>query len=250
MLVKDMGNIDELEVIYKTSMFCIKKIKMKKLEKIADLGEGMRESVIITLDGKIKITADYLNYSIELDKKDVCYLPVHNSFEIIKLSQEAFIIIAEAFTNKYFSPYVKRFKEMPCFKSGLPPYQRLVYVAIGEQDKADHFLVGYTEGLRGNWTSWPPHKHDDKPEVFIYYGMNDGYGLQMLVTDRKEEIYKVEDGDALIIEKGYHHNVAIPSCGINYLWIIYAESHNRNLNVKVHPKFKEVPIGETHMRLS
>jgi hypothetical protein len=33
-----------------------------------------------------------------------------------------------------------------------------------------------------------PHKHDDKPEVFIYYGMNNGYGLQMLVTDRKEEI--------------------------------------------------------------
>ncbi|MEM3407870.1 MAG: hypothetical protein QXL51_02690 [Candidatus Aenigmatarchaeota archaeon] len=99
---------------------------------------------------KVKITTDYLNYSIELNEKDVCYLPVQISFEINKASQEAFIIIAEAFMDKYFSPYVKRFREIPHFKSGYPSYQRMVYVAIGEQDKANHFLVGYTEGLKGN----------------------------------------------------------------------------------------------------
>ncbi|MEM2180945.1 MAG: hypothetical protein QXP32_09060 [Nitrososphaeria archaeon] len=65
---------------------------MKKLEKITNLVEGARESVIAALDGKVKITTDYLNYSIELNEKDVCYLPVQNSFEINKASQEAFII--------------------------------------------------------------------------------------------------------------------------------------------------------------
>jgi len=247
-LVKDFGKSVEVQVIYETSVFRVRKIRMKKSDKLSGLGGPSRENVVVALDGEVQVTDNLLPQPTKLSKKDVCYLPAYDPFEINKLSEEALVIIAEASTDKRLSPYVKRFKEMPRIKSGYSTYQRWIYVAIGEREQTDHFLAGYTEGFKGNWTSFPPHKHDDKAEVYLYYGMGDGYALQMLATNEKEEIYRVVDGDALIIERGYHQNVAIPTCGINYLWVIYAQSDNRNLDVEVHPKFRSVPFGQTHMR--
>lgn len=71
----------------------------------------------------------------------------------------------------------------------------------------------YTPG--GNWSSYPPHKHDvdappgevDLDEVY-YFRMRapEGYGFQRLYTadGSIDDTYKVEDGDLLLIHEGYH----------------------------------------------
>jgi 5-deoxy-glucuronate isomerase len=67
----------------------------------------------------------------------------------------------------------------------------------------------------GNWSSYPPHKHDvsnlpaeaDLEEIY-YYRVEppDGFGLQRLYTaDRAiDEAYVIHDGDLLLVPEGYH----------------------------------------------
>jgi 5-deoxy-glucuronate isomerase len=67
----------------------------------------------------------------------------------------------------------------------------------------------------GNWSSYPPHKHDESRmpeeadlEEIYYYRIepNDGFAFQRLHTadGSVDQPYIVRDGDALMIPEGYH----------------------------------------------
>lgn len=86
----------------------------------------------------------------------------------------------------------------------------------------------------GNWTSYPPHKHDvENPpnesvyeEVYFYlFRPAGGYGFQRVyepagVPDRLDEVYVVEDGDAVAIPRGYHPLVAAAGYQLVYIWAL------------------------------
>lgn len=67
----------------------------------------------------------------------------------------------------------------------------------------------------GNWSSFPPHKHDvsnmpaeaDLEEIYYYrIDPSDGFGLQRLYTpdQRIDQAYAIHDGDLLLVPEGYH----------------------------------------------
>jgi 5-deoxy-glucuronate isomerase len=80
---------------------------------------------------------------------------------------------------------------------------------------ADRLLVCEVFTPSGNWSSYPPHKHDvddppaevDLDEIY-YFRMRDpdGYAFQRLYTadGSFDQTFKVEDGDLLLIHGGYH----------------------------------------------
>ena len=109
-------------------------------------------------------------------------------------------------------------------------------------------MAGYTEGWLGEWTSYPPHKHDDKTEIFVYYGLDKGFGLQMIEDETGYEVYKVKNWDAVVFKRGYHPNVPSPGSKICYLWILCQVTGKRSLRVSIHPDFKDVPIGKSHLK--
>jgi 5-deoxy-glucuronate isomerase len=84
----------------------------------------------------------------------------------------------------------------------------------------------YTPG--GNWSSYPPHKHDvDQPPVEVdldeiyYYRMKDGRGFALQNLYRsdgsRESLVKVHDGDVVLVRDGYHPVVAGPGYDTYYL---------------------------------
>ena len=84
---------------------------------------------------------------------------------------------------------------------------------------------------RGNWSSYPPHKHDvDNPPVEVdleevyYYRMKqpDGYGFQRLYTadGSRDATLKVEDGDVVLIRDGYHPYVSAYGVDSYYLNVL------------------------------
>jgi 5-deoxy-glucuronate isomerase len=105
---------------------------------------------------------------------------------------------------------------------------RQVVDVIGGDFPADKLIVFevYTPG--GNWSSYPPHKHDvhnppveiDLDEIY-YYRMKDaqGYALQNLYSPQtsRDSVIKVHDGDAVLIRDGYHPVVAGPGYDTYYL---------------------------------
>jgi 5-deoxy-glucuronate isomerase len=96
---------------------------------------------------------------------------------------------------------------------------------------ADRLLICEVYTPSGNWSSYPPHKHDeDNPpaevdlEETYYYRMRqpEGYGFQRLYTadGRMDETVKVEDGDLVLIREGYHPFVTAYGYDAYYLNVL------------------------------
>ena len=93
---------------------------------------------------------------------------------------------------------------------------------------ADRLLVCEVLTPAGNWSSYPPHKHDehrppveaDLEETYYYrFRRPDGYGIQRLYTseDREEQVLRVAHGDLVLVREGYHPFVAAPGVDAYYL---------------------------------
>jgi 5-deoxy-glucuronate isomerase len=82
----------------------------------------------------------------------------------------------------------------------------------------------YTPG--GNWSSYPPHKHDvhnppqevDLDEIY-YYRMNKpgAFAQQRLYNGTRDTVLTVRDGDVVLVRDGYHPVVAGPGYDVYYL---------------------------------
>jgi len=110
---------------------------------------------------------------------------------------------------------------------------------------ADKLMVieVYTPG--GNWSSYPPHKHDvhdpprevDLDEIY-YYRMNqpEAFAFQHLYSRQNsvERTVKTKDGDAVLVRSGYHPVVAGPGYDVYYLNFLAGSS--RTLAVTEDPR--------------
>jgi len=94
------------------------------------------------------------------------------------------------------------------------PAQRLLLVEV------------YTPS--GNWSSYPPHKHDvhrppdevDLEEIYYYkIDRPEGYAIQRVYTPdgRIDETLTVRDGELVLVPEGYHPVVAAHGYNVYYL---------------------------------
>jgi 5-deoxy-glucuronate isomerase len=93
----------------------------------------------------------------------------------------------------------------------------------------------YTPG--GNWSSYPPHKHDvhnppeevDLEELYYYrISRPGGYAIQRVYTaDRSlDETITVRDGEMVLIPEGYHPVVAAHGYDVYYLNALAGSAHS------------------------
>jgi 5-deoxy-glucuronate isomerase len=244
---RDSGLADKLETICSVPNMRVYRYRMRKSLELKSLKCGPNESLLIPIEGQVETAMQPGDETMVLKHKDVCYLPRGTDFAV-RADEPAELIWAEAPAERSFPRYVKRFSELKAIPAGDVSYRREITTAIGESDPANRFIAGFVEGMPGNWTSFPPHRHDGKPEVYIYYGMGKKFGVQ-IVADEEERAYVVRDGDAVAFERGYHPNVATPTVGINFLWIISADPKARNLSVGIHPDYRDAPMGQTHLKI-
>lgn len=96
---------------------------------------------------------------------------------------------------------------------------------------ASVLLLGETINAPGNWSSYPPHKHDEEvlgkevmlEEVYHYrISPPSGFGVQCIYTDDRalNEAVLVRDGDTVVIPRGYHPVAAAPGYRLYYLWVL------------------------------
>jgi 5-deoxy-glucuronate isomerase len=106
--------------------------------------------------------------------------------------------------------------------------RRLVYNILPEGKPADSLLIVEVVTPAGNWSSYPPHKHDqdDLPrESFLeetyYHRLNpsQGFAFQRVYTDDRslDETMAVSDGDVVLVPRGYHPVGAAHGYDLYYL---------------------------------
>jgi 5-deoxy-glucuronate isomerase len=97
---------------------------------------------------------------------------------------------------------------------------------------ARRLIVGETFTPSGNWSTFPPHKHekDDLPreafhEEMYYFKVNpaDGFGIARHYTEHVEANYTVRDNTILMAPDGYHTVVSAPGYMTYYLWFLAGE---------------------------
>ncbi len=117
----------------------------------------------------------------------------------------------------------------------------------------------YTPG--GNWSSYPPHKHDvhnppvevDLDEIY-YYRIDhpqEGFALQRLYAPDKSQDFTVraEDGDAVLVRSGYHPVVAGPGYNVYYLNFLAGTSRTLSVTEDPHHVWLKSTWKETDPRL-
>jgi len=122
---------------------------------------------------------------------------------------------------------------------------RQIVEVIAPDFPADKLVVFevYTPG--GNWSSYPPHKHDihnpphevDLDEIYYYrIAQPDGFALQQLYTqDRSRDLtVRAQDGDTVLVRDGFHPVVAGPGYDVYYLNFLAGTS--RTMSVTEDPK--------------
>ncbi|CAN5326188.1 5-deoxy-glucuronate isomerase [soil metagenome] len=88
----------------------------------------------------------------------------------------------------------------------------------------------------GNWSSYPPHKHDvhsppgevDLEEIYYYkVDRPEGYAIQRVYTTdgRIDQTLTVRDGELVLIPEGYHPVVAAHGYNIYYLNALAGSAH-------------------------
>jgi len=93
--------------------------------------------------------------------------------------------------------------------------QRFVRNILPETEPADSLLVVEVITPGGHWSSYPPHKHDTATEgeetaleETYYHRLNpaQGFAIQRVYTDDRsiDETITVEDGDVVMVPRGYH----------------------------------------------
>jgi 5-deoxy-glucuronate isomerase len=112
---------------------------------------------------------------------------------------------------------------------GADNWARTVRTMLGPEHPAGRLLVGETINPPGNWSSYPPHKHDthEPPrevqlEEIYWFKVEPahGFGVQIRYDDERTECFPVRDGDAAVIKSGYHPVVAAPGYRLYYLWVM------------------------------
>lgn len=194
------------------------------------------EKLVVPLKGFLEFRNIYAN------EKDIVYVP--RGFEEIEIvfEKNSVIFVIEAISNEVFEPYVKRFREARYVDVGSGLSRRRRYILIDVDDKSSRFLAGYTEGCPGCWGSYPPHRHDDKYEIFVYYDVEPGFGIQLLIDDNHREAYIVKNFDVFLAKRGYHPNVSTPLNGLKYLWVMIVVEGERNFSMSIHELFVEKSV--------
>ncbi len=96
---------------------------------------------------------------------------------------------------------------------------------------AEKLLICEVYTPSGNWSSYPPHKHDvhnppcevDLDETYYYrIAKREGYALQRLydAAGTRDDTLMVADGDVVLIKEGYHPVVAAHGYDVYYLNVL------------------------------
>ena len=156
------------------------------------------------------------------------YLPPRTTFQVIA-EELTELGDGRAPARRRFEPRVIRPEDCGYEIRGGGNATRQIVDIIAPGFPADRLLVCEVFTPGGNWSSYPPHKHDvDRPprevkleEIYYYrFAHPDAYGFQRLYNGREDRTLTVSHGDLVLIRSGYHPFVTAHGYDAYYLNVL------------------------------
>lgn len=147
-------------------------------------------------------------------KPTALYLPLGTSFTLTA-ETDCEIAITRSRASAVHPPRLIPPEDIDVEIRGAGNAARQINHIVKPDFPADTLLVVEVFTPSGNWSSFPPHKHDvsnmpeesDLEEIYYYrIDRPDGFGLQRLYTADGgfDHAWVIRDGDLLLVPEGYH----------------------------------------------
>ena len=195
---------------------------------------GIFEVAIVFLGGVADISSNVGCWDEVGDRDNIfsglphtLYLPPGTYFDI-KAKTNVEVALCKARTDELFPARVIYPQDVKVEIRGQGSFTRQVSNIILSDFSASRILIVevYTPG--GNWSGYPPHKHDNNDfprevalEEYYYYRFKrpEGYALQRIYSKnrRNDKTYRARDEDLILVREGYHQVAAPPGYDVYYL---------------------------------
>ena len=195
---------------------------------------GEREVILVMVDGKAHMSTPEVDFGIQGERMSVfeqtkpyaVYVPNGTSWSARAVT-DCTIAVCSA---PGFGGHAARAIDpdgIPVLERGQGANTRYVHpIAMDDADIADSLLITEVFTPQGNWSSYPPHRHDSDEgedmtylEETYYHRINppQGFGFQRVFTEDGEldESMAVSDGDTVLVPRGHH------PCGAPYGYDMY-----------------------------
>jgi 5-deoxy-glucuronate isomerase len=220
---------------------------------VRTLSTGFDEVAVLPLSGG-GATLDVNGRVIELEGRDSvfarvtdwAYVPMEAELEL-RSADGCELALASARATRRHEPAVIAAEEVAVEIRGAGPATRQVnnFLTPEAFGGADKLICCELVTPDGNWSSYPPHKHDDTEgspvwnEEIYYFRIGragsqeyapEGYGLHRTYTrdGTIDETVTVRDGDVFLVPRGYHGPcVAAPGYPMYYLNVMAGPAPGR-----------------------
>lgn len=210
-----------------------------------ELAADDQETALVPLGGRARVEADGQTWlfggraSVFDGLGSALYLPRDTAVTVLA-ETDLEIAVARAPAQTRFAPVLVTPNDVPLESRGAGNASRQIGNLLAPEFPADRLLVIEVWTPGGNWSSFPPHRHEhdvageSQLEETYYYRLRnpaDGWALQRVYSPERgfELAAPVYDGDLLTIPWGYHTTVAAHGHDLYYLNVLAGPAPQRTL---------------------
>ncbi|EBA07490.1 5-deoxy-glucuronate isomerase [Sagittula stellata] len=195
---------------------------------------GDLEVILVLVEGKAEVTGAGVSFGELGDRMSVfdrtpphaVYVPKATTWEAAATTDCTLAVCSAPATGDYPAAQISP-EGVDLVTRGKGANTRYIHpIAMEERDVASSLLVTEVFTPAGNWSSYPPHRHDEDNfpdmtylEETYYHRLNpaQGYGHQRVFTEdgSLEVTMSVSDHDVVLVPKGHH------PCGAPYGYEMY-----------------------------
>lgn len=200
---------------------------------------GDREALAVMLGGKATFSVNGQTFpkvggrpNVFGGKPHSLYLPRHSQYAI-RAHGRVEIALPSAPSDLDAEPYVISPDRVTSGAWGAANFSRnfhQILTLAGQPDlPARRLIVGETYTPSGNWSTYPPHKHEVENlpheayhEEMYFFRVNppDGFGMVRYYSDEIDTGYIVKNNTILMAPKGYHTTNSAPGYTSYFLWFL------------------------------
>ena len=185
---------------------------------------GDTEVAVLPLGGSCRVEVEH--HRFDVDGRDgvfqgiagFAYLPIDTE---ARISGAGEIAVCTAKARRRIDPYAVRAKDIPVeVRGGGVGTRQINNFLSADVFEADRLIAVEVLTPEGNWSSYPPHKHDEfshdevELEEIYYFRIDGAHGtgyFSCYTADRAiDETVTVRDGDLFLVPRGYHGPSAAP----------------------------------------
>lgn len=202
--------------------------------------EDAYETVLVLQRGTVEVEVGgqkfgpYTRSDVFAQRATAVYVPIQADVTVRNAGEDTLeVAVCFAKAEDAHEPFAVTPDEVLVKTVGIKNYQRQVHdiVVNNAEGRVHRIIVGETFNPEGNWSSYPPHKHDDyqpgvealMEEIYLYRIQPDnGFGFQAIYTSDGaiDEVFRVKHGDVFLIPRGYHPVCAAGGYQLYYLWLM------------------------------